>query len=142
MPSGNDVKHALSQRQRNPWSAWSRFLVLLVLIPAIWHRSWPAIILAVLAIATNPYWLPPPRSGGAWMTRAVDGERSWQGTAPAWQRMIVQIFSAALFALFAWAWWTRHVVLGIGATAAIVAFRLVFFHFMVSRQDGLQPPRG
>ena len=69
-------------RHANPWSGWTRFATgapLLVL--AVWSRVWIgwwsllAIAAALLWIWFNPRAFAKPSDYGAWMSRAVLGER-------------------------------------------------------------------
>jgi hypothetical protein len=70
-------------RHANPWSVWTRFSVLPLLLLALWSRVWIgayAAIPFVLALAWN--WLNPhafsrPASTDNWASKAVLGERVW-----------------------------------------------------------------
>ena len=68
-------------RHANPLSGWTRLAILPVLALAIRSRVWigwwsvlPALAVVLWAFA-NPRAFPPPADHGAWMTRAVLGER-------------------------------------------------------------------
>lgn len=68
-------------RHANPWSAWTRFSALPLLVLAIWSRVWLGwwcllpIALAVAWIWINPRAFSAPSDFGAWASRAVLGER-------------------------------------------------------------------
>jgi hypothetical protein len=70
-------------RHANPWSVWTRFTVLPLLILTIWsrvwlgHWAWLAVGLALLWTWYNPRLFPPPASTDNWASRAVLGERVW-----------------------------------------------------------------
>ena len=71
------------QRHANPWSVWTRFTVLPVLILAIWSRVWlHEWSLILVAVATLWLWLNPrlfskPHSTNNWASMGVMGERVW-----------------------------------------------------------------
>ncbi|MDJ0858568.1 MAG: hypothetical protein QNJ03_05785 [Dinoroseobacter sp.] len=68
-------------RHANPWSGYSRFTVLPLLVLAIWSRVWLGwfalvpIAACILWARINPRAFPPPESVEAWVTRGVFGER-------------------------------------------------------------------
>ncbi|GIT92899.1 hypothetical protein JANAI62_33570 [Jannaschia pagri] len=68
-------------RHANPWSGWTRFTGLPLLVLAIWSRVWVGwwsllpVALAVAWIWLNPRVFGPPKVFDHWMTRAVLGER-------------------------------------------------------------------
>lgn len=77
-------------RHANPWSGWTRIVILPLLSLAIWSRVWFGwgAVLPVLAVVVwtwvNPRLFGPPASNHAWMTKGVLGERVWlaSGTSP------------------------------------------------------------
>ncbi|MBV6657158.1 MAG: hypothetical protein KI785_05250 [Devosiaceae bacterium] len=68
-------------RHANPWSVWTRFTCLPLLVLAVWSRQWLgwwALVLFALAAAWtwyNPRAFPPPDEFGSWASRATLGER-------------------------------------------------------------------
>ena len=69
------MKHA------NPWSVWTRYSVLPLIVLAFWSRMWigwwcliPGII-SLLWMFFNPVFFNKPRSTKNWASRAVLGER-------------------------------------------------------------------
>lgn len=70
-------------RHANPWSVWSRFIILPLLALAIWARIWlgwwSLALVLLLAVWTryNPRAFPAPKSTKSWASRAVMGERVW-----------------------------------------------------------------
>ena len=71
------------ERHANPWSVWTRFAALPMLILAIWSRAWlgrwalAPTAAALLWIWANPRIFPKPRSTDNWASKAVLGERVW-----------------------------------------------------------------
>jgi hypothetical protein len=70
-------------RHANPWSVWTRYSVLPVIIAAFWSRVWiswwaaiPAAI-AILWMFLNPIFFAKASSTRNWASRAVLGERVW-----------------------------------------------------------------
>ena len=70
-------------RHANPWSVWTRYGSLPLLIGAIWSRvwlGWGALIPAVVVIVwiwLNPRIFPKPKTTHHWASKAVIGERIW-----------------------------------------------------------------
>ncbi|MGA9382659.1 MAG: DUF6653 family protein, partial [Phormidium sp.] len=70
-------------RHANPWSVWTRFTVLPLLILAIWSRVWLGWwCLIPVTIVIGWMWLnsrifPKPNSTNNWASKAVLGERVW-----------------------------------------------------------------
>jgi hypothetical protein len=70
-------------RHANPWSVWTRYSVLPVIIAAFWSRVWigwwaaiPAAV-ALLWMFVNPIFFSKAKSTQNWASRAVAGERVW-----------------------------------------------------------------
>ena len=70
-------------RHTNPWSVWTRFLTLGLIVLAVWYRNvlgalfW--YLLGALAIWSwlNPRVFPKPSTTDRWSSKAVLGERVW-----------------------------------------------------------------
>ncbi|QMU58922.1 MAG: hypothetical protein GKR98_12410 [Boseongicola sp.] len=75
------MKDATWARHANPWSVWTRFTCLPLLILAIWSRDWfgwyslVPIALACLWIWWNPRAFPVPASTDNWASKGTFGER-------------------------------------------------------------------
>lgn len=71
----NWMKHS------NPWSVWTRYSVLPLIILAFWSRiwigNWSFILggIALLWMFLNPIFFSPPQSTKNWASKAVLGER-------------------------------------------------------------------
>ncbi|WP_300055799.1 DUF6653 family protein [uncultured Roseobacter sp.] len=69
------------RRHANPWSVWTRFACLPLLVLAIWSRVWIGawalipVALALLWIWVNPRAFPPPVRYDNWASKGVFGER-------------------------------------------------------------------
>lgn len=70
-------------RHANPWSGWTRFTVLPLIILAIWSRVWLGwLSLLPIAISLVWMWLNPrlfskPQTTNNWISKGVLGERVW-----------------------------------------------------------------
>jgi hypothetical protein len=70
-------------RHANPWSVWTRFAVLPLLILAVWSRDWigwwslAAVALVLVFLVVNPMLFSEPRSTRNWASRSVLGEHLW-----------------------------------------------------------------
>jgi hypothetical protein len=67
----------------NPWSVWTRFAVLPMLVVSVWSRDWIGwwslipIGLSVVWMMTNPLFFKTPKSTRNWASKGVFGERIW-----------------------------------------------------------------
>ena len=71
------------EKHANPWSVWTRFTALPVLVAAVWSQvwigtwGWGLTVLAILWIWVNPRLFRKPVSTDNWASKAVLGERVW-----------------------------------------------------------------
>lgn len=78
-----DMDDATWKRHANPWSVWTRFPILPLLVLAIWSRIWIGwwcvVLVLLLAVWTyiNPRAFPEPSSTDNWSSKATFGERVW-----------------------------------------------------------------
>lgn len=131
-------------RHANPWSGWTRFPILSLLVLAIWSRVWigwwSLVPIGVVLAWTwlNPRVFPAPRSTESWMSQAVFGERAWldrdRVPVPAHHRLVPSLLNlgaASGLPPLAWglarleAWPT---ILGL---ALVLAFKLWYLDRMV-----------
>ncbi len=73
----NWMKHA------NPWSVWTRYSVLPIIVLAFWSRAWigwwhliPAVV-SLTWMFINPVFFKKPKSTKNWASKSVLGERVW-----------------------------------------------------------------
>ncbi|HUS97420.1 MAG TPA: DUF6653 family protein [Hyphomicrobiaceae bacterium] len=93
------------KRHANPWSVWTRFLILPLLVLAVWSRSWIGwwfclpVALLIMWTYLNPRVFPKPRSTNNWASKATFGERVWlkrkQKPIPAHHARFAHMLSAA-----------------------------------------------
>lgn len=75
------------QRHANPWSVWTRFTCLPLIILAIWSREWIGMLSLIPLIGAlfwtwiNPRVFPPPQDFDNWGSKATLGERVWLNRA-------------------------------------------------------------
>ena len=73
----NWMKHA------NPWSVWTRYSVLPIIMLAFWSRVWIGwwsvipVIISLAWVFFNPLLFKKPKSTKNWASKAVLGERVW-----------------------------------------------------------------
>lgn len=78
------------ERHANPWSVWTRFSCLPLIVLAVWSREWidywsiAAVTLALVWTWANPRVFAPPKSFDHWPAKATFGERVWlnRGSIP------------------------------------------------------------
>jgi len=150
MPLGRWVERALVMddatwaRHANPWSVWTRFTILPLLVLAVWSRvwlGWWALVPVAFVLAWtwwNPRAFPPPRSTDNWASKAVLGERLWLNrrhvSVPTHHRVlptVLSITTAAGVPLLVWGWVTLEIWPTLFGMAIIYAGKLWFIDRMV-----------
>lgn len=91
----NFMKHA------NPWSVWTRYSVLPIIVVAFWSRIWIGWWSAVPAAVSlawmflNPVLFKKPRSTKNWASKSVLGERVWMNrkelAVPDYHKSVINI---------------------------------------------------
>ena len=91
------------EKHANPWSVWTRFTALPVLVASIWSRAWIGpwawglTVLAIFWVWINPRMFSKPVSTDNWASKAVLGERVWinrkQIAAPKHHRLVPNLLS-------------------------------------------------
>ncbi len=70
-------------RHANPWSGYTRYTALPLLIISFWSRAWIGwyslipITLSIIWAKINPIIFPKPKSTNNWASKCVLGERVW-----------------------------------------------------------------
>ena len=70
-------------RHANPWSVWTRFAAIPLVVLAIWSRAWIGwwALLSVAAVAVwlwaNPRVFPAVHTPTAWSSKGIFGEQRW-----------------------------------------------------------------
>ena len=71
------------QRHANPWSVWTRFAAIPLMILAIWSREWlgwwclAPIAVVVVWLWLNPHVFSPITTPKSWTARGIYGEKLW-----------------------------------------------------------------
>ena len=71
------------ENHANPWSVWTRYLGLPLLVISVWSRIWWGwwsilpITMVMIWIWINPRIFPKPKTTQNWSSKAVLGERVW-----------------------------------------------------------------
>lgn len=71
------------RKYTNPWSIWVRFLILPILIIAMWSRVWIEqwslllVLITIIWIWFNPRISPNKKPKSIWAIQAILGERIW-----------------------------------------------------------------
>lgn len=71
------------RRHANPWSVWTRFATIPLLMLAIWSRAWIGwwtvvpVVLLVLWLWLNPRAFAPIDTPKAWSSKGIFGEHLW-----------------------------------------------------------------
>ncbi len=109
------MDEATWERHANPWSVFTRTLVLPLLIVAVWSRvwlGWGSLILVALALWWNwynPRLFAKPDSTKNWASQAVLGERVWlarqEVPIPEHQRVFPNVLNAIAASGFIFVIW-------------------------------------
>lgn len=108
------------QRHTNPWSVWTRIIILPIFILILWYQSWlgiwTIILLAIIIIWTwlNPRVFAKPHTTNNWASKAVLGERIWINhnniPIPTRHRMMAHLLSLLAFSglpFLTWGIWQQ-----------------------------------
>ncbi|WFB35085.1 hypothetical protein P3T73_13040 [Kiritimatiellota bacterium B12222] len=138
------MSDATWERHAHPWSVWTLFTVLPVLIIAIWSRvwlggwAWGLVVLAVFWTWINPRMFRKPISTDHWASKAVLGERVWmnrkQVPVPPCHRIAPNVLSGVtgigvLFLI--WGLWKLNVWSTVTGSVLIYAGKVWFLDRMV-----------
>jgi Family of unknown function (DUF6653) len=102
------------KRHANPWSVWTRFAAVPMMLLAIWSRTWIGwwsllpIAVVILWLWWNPHAFAPIDKPTAWSSKGIYGERLWlqsRSQRPAGFAVVQRIWAVAALigaALLAW----------------------------------------
>jgi len=102
------------KRHANPWSVWTRFAAIPLMLLAIWSRTWigwwsPAPIAAVVVwLWLNPRAFAPVEEPRTWAARGIYGEKLWladRSLVDAEHKAVLRLLGvngAAALALLVW----------------------------------------
>jgi hypothetical protein len=132
------------RRHANPWSVWTRFATVPILIAAVWtyHRigwwSLAPMAVVVLFLVINPGLFAEPRSTRNWASMAVLGERVWlaekRRVLPQQNQILGHLnigLSLANTAALAWGVISADAVLTLVSGAGVLACKAWFLDRMV-----------
>ena len=77
------MKDETWRRHANPWSVWTRFAAIPLLLLAMWSRDWigwwslAPLAAVVLWLVLNPGAFPAVDNPTSWSSRGIYGERIW-----------------------------------------------------------------
>ncbi|NUW34280.1 hypothetical protein HTZ77_22985 [Nonomuraea sp. SMC257] len=102
------------RRHANPWSVWTRFAAIPLMILAVWSRAWvgwwclAGVALVVVWLAANPHVFPAVERAESWAAKGIYGEKLWlydrslvDGDHRRVQRLLVAV-GVTGFALLIW----------------------------------------
>jgi hypothetical protein len=132
------------ERHANPWSVWTRFTALPILVIAIWSRVWIGLwawgmtALAIFWIWLNPRVFRKPGSTNNWASKAVLGERVWLNRKeiliPNHHRIVSNLLSGVTglgLPLLIWGLWDRGIWPTVLGAVLIYAGKVWFLDRMV-----------
>lgn len=102
------------KRHANPWSVWTRFAAIPLMILAIWARAWLGwwclvpIAAVIVWLWLNPHVFPAVAAPTGWAAKGIYGERLWlkeRARVPAAYRPVLRLFvfvAGAGFAILAY----------------------------------------
>jgi hypothetical protein len=88
------------RRHANPWSVWTRFAAIPLMLLAIWSRTWIGwwclvpVAAVVVWLFINPKAFPPVDEPRSWAARGIYGERAWvrdRGLVPPDHRGVLRL---------------------------------------------------
>ena len=141
---GMAMSDAVWMRHANPWSVWTRFSCLPLIVLAIWSRVWLGwwallpITLACLWTWWNPRAFPPPEKTDNWASKGTFGERVFlnRRTVPIpdhhvrWA-MVLGFGSAVGIIPLVWGLWSLDVTMTLLGLVLVVLPKIWFVDRMV-----------
>jgi uncharacterized protein DUF6653 len=128
-------RRAIFARHCNPWSAWTRWASIPVIVLTAWSRRWSHAVLIALWLAVNPFVFGKPEHERAWSTRAMLGEELWISRRPRDAAILVSALTSASALVAIVAARLRRPRPAAIATALQMALTLVYWEQMVRYWD-------
>ena len=142
-------------RHANPWSGWSRVVILPLFCLAVWSRVWLGwwtllpVVLVLVWTWVNPRIFPAPAATDNWMTQGVLGERIWlarqRHPIPAQHNRVTRLLNiaAGLGALaMVWGLIQFDALLTLGGIIMSMGAKLWFLDRMVWLKADMDSARG
>ena len=98
------------KRHANPWSVWTRFAAIPLMILAIWSRVWlgwwclAPVEAVVVWLWLNPHVFHPVETPTSWAAKGIYGEKIWlkeRGRVPADLRAVLRLLAVVAAVGFA-----------------------------------------
>ena len=98
------------KRHANPWSVWTRFAAIPLMILAIWSRVWlgwwclAPVAAVVVWLWLNPHVFHPVETPTSWAAKGIYGEKIWlkeRGRVPADLRAVLRLLAVVAAVGFA-----------------------------------------
>ena len=135
MSRGNALTHMVFARHSNPWSAWTRWASVPLLLVPMWTRRRSHAVLVGAWMAANPVVFPRPADDRAWSTRAILGEEVWIAERPLDAAMAVDVAATLAGVVAMVAARRRRAVPAALATGAVMALLMVYWRLMARYYD-------
>ena len=148
------------KRHANPWSVWTRFAAIPLMILGVWSRVWlgwwclAPIAAVIVWLWLNPHVFAAVQTPTSWAAKGIYGEKIWlkeRGRAPADLRAVLRVLIAVAalgFAILAFGLTTLMVWPTIFGASLIVLSQLwridrlgLFFEEQRHRKLGQRPAR-
>lgn len=124
------------KRHSNPWSGWTRFLIIFVLAPALWQKAWVLIVSLIVYTIINPILFSPPSHNKAWMSRAVLGEQLYLKSKKNQNKLkITGTIGGIVFLVFIYSAYSQLLWPTIVLLVGIVGYKMWFLQQMVELYD-------
>ena len=129
------IRRAVFARHANPWSAWTRWATMPLILVPVWRRSWRDAAWISAWFALNPVIFGEPADQAGWSTRAMLGEEQWITTRPRDAALAVNLAGSAATALALVSARRRRLAPTVIATAVAMALTMGYWALMVRYFD-------
>lgn len=139
------------QKHANPWSIWTRFATMPLLILAVWSRVWIGwyclipIVVLIIWLLINPTLFKKPDSFDNWGAKAVFGEKYWterkKRPVPKHHHtpiIILTVLQSVGGLLLIYGLWKLHLLVTILAAVLVYMSKMWFLDRMVWIYEDMQ----